>query len=164
MSEESAYDSVEYVNIGLKGVHVKDKDGSEVRIGWDGIHVNDKKREEDVHIDRKGVFINGEKQEGWKMTWLWSFPFAVVISIAYWFLGMMFHAWHPGWLLFLLIPIWYSFISAVRKGNATIFAYPVLVTLVFLCAGFWLDIWHPAWTLYLTIPVYYFLASRLSGE
>ncbi len=162
--EESAEESGEYVNIGLKGVHVKDKDGSEVRIGWDGIHVNDKKREEDVHIDRKGVFINGEKQEGWKMTWLWSFPFAVVISIAYWFLGMMFHAWHPGWLLFLLIPIWYSFISAVRKGNATIFAYPVLVTLVFLCAGFWLDIWHPAWTLYLTIPVYYFLASRLSGE
>lgn len=162
--EESAEESGEYVNIGLKGVHVKDKDGSEVRIGWDGIHVNDKKREEDVHIDRKGVFINGEKQEGWKMTWLWSFPFAVVISIAYWFLGMMFHAWHPGWLLFLLIPIWYSFISAVKKGNATIFAYPVLVTLVFLCAGFWLDIWHPAWTLYLTIPVYYFLASRLSGE
>lgn len=162
--EESARESGEYVNIGLKGVHVKDKDGSEVRIGWDGIHVNDKKREEDVHIDRKGVFINGEKQEGWKMTWLWSFPFAVVISIAYWFLGMMFHAWHPGWLLFLLIPIWYSFISAVKKGNATIFAYPVLVTLVFLCAGFWLDIWHPAWTLYLTIPVYYFLASRLSGE
>ena len=73
--EESAEESGEYVNIGLKGVHVKDKDGSEVRIGWDGIHVNDKKREEDVHIDRKGVFINGEKQEGWKMTWLWSFPF-----------------------------------------------------------------------------------------
>ena len=162
--EESAGESGEYVNIGLEGVHVKDKDGSEVRIGWDGIHVNDKKREEDVHIDRKGVFINGEKQEGWKMTWLWSFPFAAVISIAYWILGMMFHAWHPGWLLFLLIPIWYSFISAVKKGNATIFAYPVLVTLVFLSAGFWLDIWHPAWVLYLTIPVYYFLASRLSGE
>lgn len=162
--EESAGESGEYVNIGLEGVHVKDKDGSEVRIGWDGIHVNDKKREEDVHIDRKGVFINGEKQEGWKMTWLWSFPFAAVISIAYWILGMMFNAWHPGWLLFLLIPIWYSFISAVKKGNATIFAYPVLVTLVFLSAGFWLDIWHPAWALYLTIPVYYFLASRLSGE
>lgn len=162
--EESAGESGEYVNIGLEGVHVKDKDGSEVRIGWDGIHVNDKKREEDVHIDRKGVFINGKKQEGWKMTWLWSFPFAAVISIAYWILGMMFNAWHPGWLLFLLIPIWYSFISAVKKGNATIFAYPVLVTLVFLCAGFWLDIWHPAWVLYLTIPVYYFLASRLSGE
>lgn len=162
--EESAGESGEYVNIGLEGVHVKDKDGSEVRIGWDGIHVNDKKREEDVHIDRKGVFINGEKQEGWKMTWLWSFPFAAVISIAYWILGMMFNAWHPGWLLFLLIPIWYSFISAVKKGNATIFAYPVLVTLVFLSAGFWLDIWHPAWVLYLTIPVYYFLASRLSGE
>ncbi len=98
------------------------------------------------------------------MTWLWSFPFAAVISIAYWILGMMFNAWHPGWLLFLLIPIWYSFISAVKKGNATIFAYPVLVTLVFLSAGFWLDIWHPAWVLYLTIPVYYFLASRLRGE
>ncbi len=153
----------EYVNIGLEGVHVKDKDGSEVHIGWDGIHVNDRKKGENVDIDKEGVFINGKKWEGWKMCWLWSFPFTAVICIAYLIIGFMFGAWHPGWLLFLLIPIWYSFISAVKKGNATIFAYPVLVTFVFFCAGFWLGIWHPAWMLYLTIPVYYFLASHVSS-
>lgn len=154
----------DYVNIGLGGVHVKDKDGSEVHIGWDGIHVDDKRVGENVHIDKEGVFINGKKWEGWKISWLWSFPFSAIICILYLLIGFMFGAWHPGWLLFLLIPIWYSFAGAVKKGNATIFAYPVLATLVFLCAGFWFDIWHPAWMIFLTIPLYYSLASRLSGQ
>lgn len=165
-TEEKSKDSgknKEYVNIGLEGIHVKDKDGSEVHIGWDGIHVNDKKKGEDVQIDKGGVFINGKKYEGWKISWLWSFPFTAVICIVYLLIGFMFKAWHPGWLLFLLIPVWYSFVSSVRKGNASLFAYPVLVTFVYLCAGFWLGIWHPAWMLYLTVPVYYFLASRLSS-
>lgn len=154
----------EYVNIGLGGVHVKDRDGSEVHIGWDGIHVDDKKKEENVHIDKGGVYVNGKKYEGWRWAWLRGLPFSTLICIFYMLIGIMFGAWHPGWLLFLLIPIWYSLASAVKKGNATVFAYPVLVTLVFLCAGFFFGLWHPAWVLYLTIPVYYSLASRLGGS
>ena len=161
--EEGQEEKKEYVDIGLKGVHVKDKDGSEVRIGWDGIHVNDRKKGENVDIDKEGVFINGEKWEGWKNSWIWSFPLPAVICVVYLLIGFMFDAWHPGWLLFLLIPIWYSFVSAVKNGNAAMFAYPVLVTLVYLCAGFWLGIWHPAWMLYLTVPVYYYLASHLGS-
>ena len=109
-------------------------------------------------------FQEDDEEESEKGFSYYSIPVASIITIIYFIIGVTYGAWHPAWLLFLLIPIWYSFISAVKKGNATIFAYPVLVTLVFLCAGFWLDIWHPAWVLYLTIPVYYFLASRLSGE
>lgn len=162
--EESGDRGEEYVNIGLGGVHVKDRDGSEVHIGWDGIHVDDKKKEENVHIDKKGVFINGKKYEGWKFSHVWKFPLSTFICIFYVVIGILFDAWHPGWLLFLLIPIWYSFAEAVRKENAVVFAYPVLVTFVFMCAGFFFNAWHPAWVLYLTVPLYYSIAPRLGGD
>ena len=137
----------EYVDIGLGGVHVKDRDGSEVHIGWEGIHVNDEQRGEDVHIDKNGIYVNGEKYER-KKIFNEHFPFAAVISISYILIGFLFHVWHPTWLLFLLIPLWYSF------------TYPVLVTFLFLCAGFFLNAWHPAWVLYLTIPIYYSFRRR----
>lgn len=153
----------EYVDIGLGGIHVKDRDGSEVHIGWNGIHVDDKQKGDNVHIDGKGVYVNGEKYDGRKI-FIRNFPFTTIVCLLYFAIGILFDAWHPGWLLFLLIPLWYSFAGAVRKKNASIFAYPVLVTLLFLCAGFFWGIWHPGWVLFLTIPLYYFLAPYLNGE
>lgn len=147
----------EYVNISLKGVHIKDKDGSEVHVGWDGIHVEDKKKGDDVHIDKKGVYVNGEKYEKGYFFYHWNF--AGFICILYLVIGLFFNAWHPGWILFLLVPLWYSFVSAVRKRNANIFAYPILVTLLYMCAGFFFNAWHPGWVLYLSIPIYYSFVS-----
>lgn len=158
---EDLEEDKEYVNIGLGGVHVKDKDGSEVHIAWDGIHVEDKKNEENVHIDKNGVFVNGEKYDNRNFWKHWNFPFGGLISISYVVIGALFNVWHPAWLLFLLIPLWYSFISAVRKRNANVFAYPVLVTLIFLCIGFFFGLWHPGWLLYLTIPLYYSFANKI---
>lgn len=150
----------EYVDVGFEGIHVKDRDGSQVHIGLDGIHVEDSQKGEEVQIDRKGVYINGEKKEFRTFSPIWDIPFTALICGLYLVLGFLFSAWHPAWLLFLLIPIWYSFISAVKKKNANLFAYPVFVTFVYLCAGFFFNLWHPGWILYLTIPVYYSYVSR----
>ncbi len=132
------------VNVTPEGIHVKDRDGSGVHIGWEGIRVDNEKKERDPHIEKNEMYVNEEKHRKRKK-FREHFPFAPIITILYLLIGFLFHAWHPAWLLFLLIPLWYNF------------AYPVLVTLLFLCAGFFLDAWHPAWILYLTIPVYYSL-------
>jgi transcriptional regulator with XRE-family HTH domain len=42
-----------------------------------------------------------------KRSGLWYFPFPLLVTIAYLLLGFFFDLWHPGWLLFLTIPLWY---------------------------------------------------------
>lgn len=121
--------------------------------------------EEYVHVDKNGIYVNGEKYDKEKLFYHHAhFPMALIIGIAYIVLGCVYHAWHPGWLLFLLIPIWHSLVEAIRTKNAYHFAYPVLVTLIFLCLGIFKFWWHPGWVVYLTIPLYYWLASYLQRD
>ena len=87
------------------------------------------------------------------------FPMWVVITVLYFVISVMWNAWHPGWLLFLFIPIWHSLVEAIYKKNPNCFAYPVFATLVFLCLGFFGYLWHPGWVVFLTIPLYYPLVS-----
>lgn len=148
----------DYVDVSFRGVHVKDKNG-EVHVGWDGIHVDDKKGGDSVHIDKQGVYVNGKKYEKDWFAHHAHFPVTIVIIVAYIVIGCLWNAWHPGWLIFLLIPIWESFVEAVRKNNLNCFAYPVLATLVFLCLGFFCGMWHPGWVVFVTIPLYYSLVS-----
>ncbi|MDY2699164.1 MAG: helix-turn-helix transcriptional regulator [Lachnospiraceae bacterium] len=155
-------DKEEYVHVGPGGVHVKDKNG-EVHVGWDGIHVDDKKKGDNVHIDRKGVYVNGEKYDKEWISHHAHFPMFLIIMIAYLVIGCMWNAWHPGWLLFLLVPIWHSLVDAIEKKNASRFAYPVLATLIFLCLGIFYMAWHPGWVVFLTIPLYYSLVSYIQA-
>lgn len=71
---------------------------------------------------------------------------------------------HPGWTVFLLIPLYYTGKEALRKRNPMIFCYPVLCAFVYFTIGGFLDhIWSGAasawyglmWLLFLTIPLYY---------
>lgn len=156
-------DKDEYVHVGFQGVHVKDKN-SEVHVGWDGIHVDDKKKGDNVHIDKNGVYVNGEKYDKEWFSHHRHFPMGLLITVIYIVIGCMWNAWHPGWLLFFLVPIWYSLVDAIEKRNASHFAYPVLATLVFLCLGFFQFAWHPGWVVFLTIPLYYSLVEYLKAE
>ena len=36
------------------------------------------------------------------------FPYPVFITLCYLWLGFAFHLWHPGWLIFLTVPIYYG--------------------------------------------------------
>lgn len=73
---------------------------------------------------------------------------------------------HPGWTVFLLIPLYYTGKEAVRKRNPMIFCYPVLCAYVYFTIGgllehtfrYWSDNWYEMmWLLFLTIPLYYTL-------
>ena len=144
------------VYIGLKGIHVKSHSGEEVHIDRRGIHVRDMKS--DVHIGGNGVFVNGEKVRSVEI------PLGVLAIIIYIVIGFCFDLWHPGWLLFVLIPIISSLVDAVCKRDASLFQYPVFAFGIFLYAGIVHTLWHPAWVVFLTIPIFYFLTGAVKDR
>ncbi len=144
------------VYIGLKGIHVKSHSGEEVHIDRRGIHVRDMKS--DVHIGGNGVFVNGEKVRSVEI------PLGVLAIIIYIVIGFCFDLWHPGWLLFILIPIISSLVDAVCKRDASLFQYPVFAFGIFLYAGIVHTLWHPAWVVFLAIPIFYFLTGSMKDR
>ncbi|MFV0395364.1 MAG: helix-turn-helix transcriptional regulator [Coprobacillaceae bacterium] len=178
--EKQKDDNKEYVHISLKeGIHVKEKNGDEVHVGWSGIHVKESKSEDgkEVHIDGNGVYVDGKQYGGdWKQAfghddeyeYKKEFPIVVLVTVAYIFLGIEYNAWHPGWLLFGIIPIFHSIISAFRHRNIMRFAYPVAVLMFVEYFGFMEGTWYPYWLSILTIPVFYsvfgYLTYKIKGD
>ncbi|GHU72320.1 hypothetical protein AGMMS49992_08020 [Clostridia bacterium] len=92
-----------------------------------------------------------------------AFPYPIIVTGAYLLAGFLFNWWHPGWLLFLTIPLYYTmpdFETMPRRKALMQFPYPVLVTLVYLVLGCLFDWWHPWWILFLTVPLYYIFAAN----
>lgn len=154
----------DYVHLSLsKGIHVKEKNGDEVHVGWSGIHVKGTEHGEPRNFDlgKEGVFINGKQynkddwHKEWKESYVYDFPIGVIVSVAYIYIGIVYGAWHPGWLIFGIIPLFHSIISAFKKRDIMRFAYPVLILMIIGYAGFVQREWYPAWLLLLTIPLFY---------
>lgn len=99
---------------------------------------------------------------------LLKFPFPLFVVLVFVVLGFALHIWHPAWLLFLLIPIYYHFAGAltVRKKKARLLAMPVpeVIVLLYLICGFFFYLWSTAWVLFLTIPLYYWMVGCFYKE
>ena len=85
----------------------------------------------------------------------YAFPYPVLVVMAYLFIGFLFDVWHPTWLIFLTVPVYYEMIAMSKSHNWYVFPYPVLIAAAYLTMGFLFDVWHPTWLIFLTIPVYY---------
>lgn len=136
-----------------------------VHIGWDGIHV-ESKNGDNVHVSGSGVHVqnNGHiyydsKQKPAKNPWLHALlPISTVIL--YLLLGFTTHrGWAVGWILFLLIPVIESAVTAFNSKNPSHFAYPVFVAALYLTGGMCFGVWHPTWILFITIPMYYLICD-----
>lgn len=171
-------DGNDYVHVSWRdGIHVKDsKKGEEVHVGWDGIHVNDKNGQNYYHTedhkvnwDDPQVVVNGKEYKSWQEvcddekshgynTKVWeSFPFWILIILAYVLLGVFLNAWLMGLFVFLLIPIVAAAENAIRKRKPSQFLaplYPILALAWFLYMAFVVSEPHPAWIIFLTIPLY----------
>lgn len=50
------------------------------------------------------------RREQWKRR-LRAFPYAACLPFFYLVLGFAFHLWHPGWMIFLTVPIYYALVE-----------------------------------------------------
>lgn len=150
------------VHIGFDGIRVKDKE-ADVCVSWRGIHVHDKQNDNEVHIDKNGIRIKGDKGHDHIMmrSKEVEFPLGLITFVIYVAIGFIYDVWHPGWLIFFLIPIISTLIYAIKVRDAFNFAYPVLAILVFLFGGLVCNRWHPTWVVLLTIPIYYSLIDYI---
>jgi len=156
--ESGEKEEPDYVSVDWRGVHVKDGD-DEVHVSWSGVQIIEDGKEtvkvgkgcdweaEDEWKDSGGfgVWIDGEPHHtDWKSSGIIS----LVITGIYFWIGFEYSLWHPGWIIFLLIPIFSTFIQAMRNKNVRIFAYPVLVTLVYLYMWLVEGNGHPTWLMF----------------
>lgn len=89
------------------------------------------------------------------------FPFFLVVTILYVVLCFVTKLWHPLWIMFLALPIYYQFALACKGGNKKAFMLllpiPEIIVTLFLILGFAFGIWKYAWILFLLLPIYYWI-------
>lgn len=149
-----------YFNINSRGIHIKDEE-NEFKLSVKGIKIKDNKdtiligKDEEEEEDDENLPIILKVINA-------SFP--ILCVIVYMIIGFAFHLWHPGWVVFLLIPCWYTLLDAIRHKNADDFAYPVFITFIYILFSDIFSIWHPLWILYLTIPIYYIVVKQINKQ
>ena len=74
--------------------------------------------------------------------------YPILITFIFLVLGFFFHLWHPGWLIFFAIPLYYM----RPKTQLQWLCNPVMITLIYLVLGFFFHLWHPGWMIFLAIP------------
>ena len=65
-------------------------------------------------------------------------------------IGFLWGKWHPGWMVFLLIPVM-PYLVGKRKLRLSV---PLIITLIYLILGFGWNLWHPGWIIFILIPVF----------
>jgi len=81
---------------------------------------------------------------------------AIFASAAFFALGFGFHKWHPGWLIFLAIPIAAIILDMLKKKeltNSVTGLAALLATVAFILLGTLLDAWRIAWLVFLVVPI-----------
>lgn len=81
---------------------------------------------------------------------------AVFAAAAFFVLGFVFGKWHPGWLVFLAVPISGMIIDGVRKKDVSgsiIGLIAVIAAVIFFTLGFMFDMWSVCWLVFLAIPL-----------
>ena len=99
----------------------------------------------------EGSFYDTEKGKGLTETFLHQVPYPLFITTLYLVLGFLLNQWHPGWLLFMTIPIFYM--PDKEKKLPYILGNPVVLALLYLVLGFYLNLWHPGWMVFLLVPI-----------
>lgn len=79
------------------------------------------------------------------------FPYPLVVTLAYLALGFCFHLWHPGWIIFLTIPLFY--LPDRERRPLRLLGNPIMVTIIYLLLGTQCNWWHPGWLVFFLIPL-----------
>ena len=83
------------------------------------------------------------------------FPFPIILVILYIALSMIFDIWHPLWIVFLTLPMYYRFAIACKANNKKVFMLlmpiPEFIVTVFLLLGILTGAWGYACILFIII-------------
>ncbi len=71
-----------------------------------------------------------------------------IATIAFFFIGVFYQAWHPGWLVFLFIPIT-SILASKNVNWRGLLVFAILIVFVFL--GSQTNLYNPLWSLFLLL-------------
>ncbi len=94
--------------------------------------------------------------------WL-QFPYPILATAAYLVMGFVWNLWHPGWIVFLTIPVYYWLANAITKRRFPSLSISFAITLIYLVMGCVWDLWHPYWIIFITIPIFEFIAKAIKG-
>lgn len=85
----------------------------------------------------------------------WKLLLVILISIVVFILvGSLFGAWHPAWLVFLLIPISAIVLYANDdREHLLVSLSPFVAVTIFILLGTLFNAWHPGWLVFLIIPM-----------
>ena len=91
---------------------------------------------------------------------------ALPIAVTFLFLlfGIFTGCWRVFWTIFLLIPLYYTGVEAVKKRNPLIFCYPALVLWFYCTVGCLFmrpSVWLYMTPLFITIPFYYIILDHI---
>ena len=172
------------VKIGPTGIFVESEDGEKVKIGWSGIKIestctdDDDEHDDDddeINDDDKRVYVTGDGKVKIVLEnqlpklkkpkfWL-QIPYPIICTILYLWFGFenICGGWGHAWIIFVTIPVYYSFIEAIYNRKVNYFAYPVFISFLYLYFGLYCNNWHPSWLVFLTIPVFYPIASIIDS-
>ncbi len=79
------------------------------------------------------------------------FPYPILVTVAYLVLGFVFNLWHPGWIIFLTIPLFY--LPDSERKPIRLLGNPAVITIIYLLLGVECNLWHPGWLIFLLIPL-----------
>lgn len=88
----------------------------------------------------------------------------ILTVVAYLLMGFLGNLWHPGWIIFLIIPLYYGTVACVKHKSAAMFPFPILIVGAYLLMGCIKGLWHPYWALLLTIPLYYGILALIKTK
>ncbi len=100
-----------------------------------------------------------------KKGFLAGFPFAVMVTVAFLLLGFLGDLWHPAWMLFLTIPVYYTIYGALKGGSLRSYdiIVPAIIIGAYVVIGLATTCWSPTWLMLLAIPVYLMIAAAARG-
>lgn len=102
-------------------------------------------------LQQEGLLYGRKRGNRWNQ-----FPYPVLVTLVYLLLGFIGGWWHPAWLLFLTIPVYYIIGDAFHSNSKLLEGlYPICMVILFLLLGFIGGWWHPGWLVFLTVPLYY---------
>jgi len=72
----------------------------------------------------------------------------LIALVIYLFIGFQFNLWHPGWVVFVLVPLT-PFLVGLKQIRIT---FPLVVLVIYFILGAF-GFWHPGWLVFLLILI-----------